>query len=64
MSLCAVKCMVFNETALAIMEVLRDELGHVPDHTISLDNEDLSDLHVDCRGNDDPVVCKDGWSLN
>ena len=60
---CAIKCMVFNETAKEIMSLIVKELGDFPKETISLSEDDYAELHIDGRGDNKIVECKEGWTL-
>jgi hypothetical protein len=56
--------MVFNETAKEIMSLIVKELGDFPKETISLSEDDYAELHIDGRGDNKIVECKEGWTLN
>jgi len=60
---CAIQCMVFNETAISIGELVTEEMGMPNQGTIALVEDDMAGLHVG-KFKKEPVICREGWALN
>ena len=61
--LCEVQCMIFNETAISIGELVTKEMGQPNRGTIALVEDDMAGLHVG-KFPKEAVICKEGWGLN
>lgn len=60
---CAIQCMIFNETAISIGELVTNEIGQPKPQTIAMDETDMSGLSVG-KFLEKPVICREGWGLN
>lgn len=59
---CPIQCMIFNETAKTIMEILSNwEINLIP-YTISLNHYDMSGFEIEMDG-ERGLVCEGGYVI-